>query len=380
MNKYSIKTLGLAFLGLCITHISNGQILTNQAALTIQGGTQVFVQGDLLNEGTGEIANDGQIFIQGNITNNSSAALTSGNGETILNGSSEQTIGGSNMSRFGELSQNNGAGSKLDQSIEIVNFLTLQSGNINLNGQTIDLGANGEIIGEANDMRIFGSTGKIMAVRDLNAPNGASIAGMGVGITSSANLGSTTIERTHGIETVGSGASIERAFNIMPTNNSGLAATLRIDYFDNELNSQDPNLLNQWRLSSGATDWTPGNVANKGTPNFIEGGPYDAMALWTLSADGTSSIGDFLPQLAVKYYPNPMQSGNPLKIEGLETGEYNLVLTDVRGRKVWEANSKISSPGMIKDYNLPVLAEGVYSLQILSEKYAPVNGLIQIQQ
>ena len=74
-----------------------------------------------------------------------------------------------------------------------------------------------------------------------------------------------------------------------------------------------------------------------------------------------------------------MQSGNQLKIEGLETGEYNLVLTDVSGRKVWEANSKIASSGMIQDYNLPALAEGVYSLQILSEKHAPVSGLIQIQ-
>ena len=100
--------------------------------------------------------------------------------------------------------------------------------------------------------------------------------------------------------------ALKRAFNIMPSNNSGLDATLRIDYFDNELNSQDPNLLNQWRKSSGATEWTPGNVPNKGTTNFVEGGPYKEMALWTLSADGTSSVGDLLPQLSVKYYPNPI--------------------------------------------------------------------------
>ena len=163
-----IGLMGSFLIGFTIQ--TQAQTLTNQTNLTIQGGAQVFVQGDLLNEGSGEIANDGQMFVPGNITNNSSANLTSGNGETILNGTTEQTIGGSNLSRFGELSQNNSSGLKLDQSIEIGNFLTMQSGNINLNGQTIDLGSNGEIIGETNDMRIWGATGKIMTTRDLNAP------------------------------------------------------------------------------------------------------------------------------------------------------------------------------------------------------------------
>ena len=356
----------------------SGQVVTNQTTLTVQSGLALTVQGDLLNEGSGEIANDGQVFVQGNITNNSSANLTSGNGETILNGTALQTIGGSNLSKFGELSQNNSTGTKLEQSIEIVNALTMQSGNIDLNGQTIDMGSNGAIIGESNANRIFGSTGKIQVVRDLNAPAGANIAGIGVGITSGSNLGSTMIERTHGAQTVGSGMSIERAFNISPTNNSALAATLRFDYFDNELNGQDPNTLKQWRLSNGATDWTPGLVTNSGA-GFVEGGPYNSMALWTLSADGTSAIGDLLPQLSVKFYPNPLQSGSQLTMEGLAAGEYDLILTDLRGRKVWQASSKVSSLGMITEFDLPVLADGVYSLQILSEKFAPTTGLIQIQ-
>ncbi|MCB0850837.1 MAG: hypothetical protein KDD63_01235, partial [Bacteroidetes bacterium] len=83
------------------------------------------------------------------------------------------------------------------QNIEVDHNLTMQAGTINLNGQTLDLGDTGEIVGESNTNRIFGTSGKIQAIRDLNAPAGANIAGMGVAITSGANLGMTTIERSH---------------------------------------------------------------------------------------------------------------------------------------------------------------------------------------
>ncbi|MCB0853108.1 MAG: T9SS type A sorting domain-containing protein, partial [Bacteroidetes bacterium] len=177
---------------------------------------------------------------------------------------------------------------------------------------------------------------------------------------------------------VGAGTSIDRTFDIDPANNASLSAMLRIDYFDAELNGQDPNLLKQFRKSPGATDWTPGFVTNSGA-NFVEGGPYSSMALWTLSADGTSAVGELLPAISVKYYPNPVENGSQIFVEGLTQGKYDFVLFDMRGRKVWEKNSRISAGSDMETFRLPNLAEGVYSLHIISESRVPTTGLLEIR-
>lgn len=363
---------------LCLSQGMNGQILTNLTNLTIQSGAELTVIGNMVNGGSGEVQLEGSLVLTGNLTNNSSTTLTTGNGAVVLSGSSQQSIGGSNSCRFAGLTQNNAAGTILNQDINVDGMMSMTAGSVDLNGQTLNLGAAGEITGESNTNRILGATGSIVAVRDLNAPAGANIAGMGVAITSGSNLGSTTITRSQTSEVVGSGNSIDRSFNILPTNNTGLAASLRIDYFDSELNGQDPNALTQWRKSDGAANWTPGFVTSSGA-GFVEGGPYDFMALWTLSADGTSSLNDQLPAVSAHVYPNPITIGENITVEGLEIGTYKLVLNDVSGRKVWESHSSISSVAVAQSYELPVLPEGIYALQILSADHAPFTTQIRIQ-
>lgn len=356
-----------------------GQTLTNQSTLTIQGSLEVVYQGDLLNEGSGEIVLDGSLYVQGDITNNSSTDLTTGIGTVVLNGSSEQTIGGSHSSRFYHLTQNNtGTGTRLGQIVEVEGELNMQDGIIDLNAQTLDLGTTGEIIGETNDHRIIGSTGKISATRDLNNPSG-DIAGMGVAISSNTNLGTTIIERSHGVVSVGNGASIQRKFDISPANNSNLDATLSISYFSGELNGQNSNTLKQWLKSPGAANWTPG-ILQSSNSGYFTGGPYSTLdGLWTLSSDGTSAIEDLRPSLSLNYFPNPLRHGQSLHIEGLEKGDYQFSLSDMTGREVWTSQSSIFSPGTTEKLTLPLLADGIYSLHILSDTYRPILGLLHIQ-
>lgn len=362
---------------LCLSQSMSGQVLTNLTNLTIQSGAELTVAGNMVNGGSGEVQLEGSLVLTRNLTNNSSTALTTGSGTVVLAGSSQQAIGGSSPSRFAGLTQNNAAGTILNQDIEVDGTMTMTAGSVDLNGQTLDLGTTGEIVGESDMNRIFGATGSIVAERDLNAPTGADIAGMGVAISSGSNLGSTTITRSHAAMVVGTGNSIDRSFDILPANNTGLAASLRIEYFDSELNGQDPSTLTQWRKSSGAANWTPGFVTASGA-GFVEGGPYDFMALWTLSADGTSSLNDQLPGMIAQVYPNPIAIGERLTVEGLDIGSYTMTINDVRGRKVWESQASISSTGVVQSYELPVLPEGMYALQILSATHLPFTTPLQI--
>ena len=363
---------------ICLMTIVSGQTITNHTNLSLDSGLVVTVMGDVHNEGNATINNQGLLDIKGAISNNSSAPLAIGNGTVTLSGSNPQIIDGSAISRFFNLRLNNAAGLTLNQSIIVEGRLNMANGKLDLNGQHIDLQSSGSITGETGSNRIFGSSGFISTTRDLGIPAGNNIAGMGVAISTASNLGMTQIVRAHNSLAVGTGNSIERSFDIQPANNTNLAATLRIDYFNEELNGQNSSTLTQWRMSPGASNWTPGVVSNTGT-GFVEGGPYDFMALWTLSADGTSAIEDLLPELSINIFPNPL-SGNQLHIEGLAPGEYQLRLLDARGKQIWSTDTRILSQGSIYQITLPELTTGVYLIHIQSNEYSPSTHIISISR
>jgi len=73
--------------------------------------------------------------------------------------------------------------------------LVLNSGNLELNNHTIDLGATGHIAEERNEARITGISGGIIkATVLLNAPRSVNPGNIGVEITSAANLGLTPLQ------------------------------------------------------------------------------------------------------------------------------------------------------------------------------------------
>jgi hypothetical protein len=158
----------------------------------------------------------------------------------------------------------------------------MQDGNIELNGNNIDLGTTGTLTGESNDDRIFGTTGSLTTTRILNAPTNVNVAGTGIEITSAANMGSTVITRRHN-QYVIEGSSIFRNFNISPATNTGLDATIRFHYFENELGGLTEAELGAERSTNGGASW----IVRGGTPvpasDYLELGGIDAFSLWTLS-------------------------------------------------------------------------------------------------
>jgi hypothetical protein len=74
-------------------------------------------------------------------------------------------------------------------------------------------------------------------------------------ISSTAKLGATIIRRGHAIQTGigGTNNSIQRYYDILPTNNNNLKATVRISYFDAELNGLAENNLYQWKTKNNIT-------------------------------------------------------------------------------------------------------------------------------
>lgn len=115
---------------------SKGQFFTvDNLSLTATAGLTVSIQGDFRNQNNGAIDNAGTITVSGNWTNNAvNNVFTTNSGTVEMNGSSVQTISGTNSTFFYNLILNNTNASAtryalgIDQTIK--NNLTLTSGQV----------------------------------------------------------------------------------------------------------------------------------------------------------------------------------------------------------------------------------------------------------
>ncbi|MCP4122415.1 MAG: hypothetical protein GY751_11730, partial [Bacteroidetes bacterium] len=220
------------------------------------------------------------------------ASFTPDSGQVVVTGIGsdiQSAIGGTSTTAFYNLILNKiSNGAQLGNSIQVSNQLNMAKGNFDLNGSNITLGsASGIIFNESDTSYIHGSAGgKVIKTLTLNAPSSVDPGNMGAVISSMANLGTTTIERGHEVQTVAGGIgeeSIGRYYDISPANNSGLSATLRLNYFDHELNTLTESELGLWQESGGI--WTNREYTTRdATNNFAELTGIDAFSRWTLGS------------------------------------------------------------------------------------------------
>lgn len=264
-------------------------VLTNNSIKRATSGLDV--RGDFTNNTTSTFNGGTSLshVFKGNWINDGSFTYTTTSSITF-SGTSNQSIGGVATTSFYDLyNSNTSTGLTLNTGIQVVNVLNMSgaTANINLNGNNIDLLSTGSISGESNTDRIYGSTGLITTTRNLSNIVALDVAGLGCLLTTTANMGSTTISRGHSAQ-YGSGlvnSTIERYYSISPTNNSGLNATMQFNYFDNELNGLSANEsgFELYRSTDGGSTWTERFGAVVPASNNVTLSLIDAFSLWTVS-------------------------------------------------------------------------------------------------
>ena len=159
--------------------------------------------------------------------------------------------------------------------------LLLTSGDLDLNGFTIDLGKTG-VLAETAGNTVKGSSGSIAAERALKAPTNENIAGLGVEVTSAADLGNTRVTRGHTAQQINGTKSILRFFDISPTNNSGLNATLIFAYDASELNNNTEANLKLFRSIDEGRTWTQEGGTGNTAERTVTLDAVDVFSRWTL--------------------------------------------------------------------------------------------------
>lgn len=304
------------------TIFSQGLYTKNGASVVANGSVSFVIQ-------NGGFRNDGD-FIKG-----SSNVIFSGNNST-----SGSFISGGSATSFHDLTLNKTSnGLQLNSDIAVTGTVSFQSGDsIYLNNHVLDLGSSGTISGESNSSRFTGlNGGYIMLNRSLFAPVGVNPGNIGVTITSVSNLGNTVIKRYH---TIQKGKSVSRAYEILPSNNFSLVATLVFSYFHSELNSiTESSLANYSSTNSGST-WTQvPNTSLNTTTNTLNSVGLNSFNYYTLFRTGADLPvkllyfkGELINQTSLLSWATTSETGNDhFEIERSATGIHFTTIGTVAG-------------------------------------------------
>jgi Secretion system C-terminal sorting domain len=222
------------------------------------------------------------------LVNNGIINQQPGEGKFVFTGTADNTVSGSSIPLFDvfETAKTGTAKTLLLQNINIGSSINFTSGLIDLNNYNIILQPAALLTGENENSRITGNSGGYIEITStLNAPSAINPGNLGATITSTQNPGSTIIRRGHQSQTNGSGngKSILRYYDILPTSNSSLDATLRFQYFDSELNGLTESSLVFYNSPDDIHWVNQGFTTIDISSNYVEKTHIPSFAKWTLS-------------------------------------------------------------------------------------------------
>ena len=273
-NFLLYKLLFVSLVGHCQLNISTGAQWVNSGNVSV-----VLHDMDLVNNGS----------------------IIAGAGSFKFTGSQNSTISGNSLPLFNilEIAKINNTKVLLNRNIGVGSLINFIAGQLDLNNNNVLLSPMANIAGESENNRIIGPNGGFVEIiQDMNAPASVNAGNLGAIISSSADLGSVTIRRGH-LQQTGTGLtnSINRYYLITPINNSSLNTTLRLRYFDAELNGQNANSLVIYQSNNSGADWNNlSKSSNNTNANYVEKTGVASLALQTVAnnnvqqADGVTGL------------------------------------------------------------------------------------------
>ena len=277
----------------------------------------------------------------------------------------------------------NPAGISLSKNVVVGDTLSVQ-GALVLNGQTVTLAAPDAILIESSEAQITGATGAIQATRSLNAPEDRNVAGLGLRITSSQDLGATTIMRSHGQAFDGEDIAIARTYDVAPENNTALDASLVFPYRESELGEVIEEPLRLYRLSEGGA-WVDVGGEVDTTANTVSLAGLSSLARFAAGAPRTKVSNEDTPLLPEAFalhsaFPNPFSSRATIRYELPEAAEVSLQVYDVLGRRVMTLADERKPAGVHETFfSANGLSSGVYFYRIRAGDFTATRRMMLVR-
>lgn len=225
-------------------------------------------------------------------------------GKLIFSGSANNQISGNTTLKNISLAKTTGSKISLGSDIFSDGSIDFSSGLLDLNGYDLNLGSTGSLLNETNNSFATGTSGYVISNANLNNPLGINPGNIGVVITSPSNWGNTIVKRGNYALSDGSNQTIKRFFDITPTNNIGLNATLRFLYLDgSELNGLQENQFKFALSGDNGINWTSlNNITINAPQNYVEVSGVNALGRISL-------VNDFILPLSALTLSGKAQKG-----------------------------------------------------------------------
>lgn len=333
-----------------------------QAQLQIANGTTFKLEGNAI-----------LVLQDMSLVNNGSFNQTAGT--VRFTGTSNNAISGTQPTKIHvlQVAKTGTAELQLQRTLGINTLVSFTSGLLNLNNNNLELEPPALLTGETETTRIIGANGGyVQIVVPLNAASSANPGNLGAVITSAQNIGIVTVRRGHVAQNIAvvSRQSINRYYDIIPTTNTGLNATLRFNYFNAELNGRNEALLSLWR-SNDNINWTgAGFTSRDATVNFVQQTGIASFSRWTLTdIDFPTNVFDLTAggPPAIKVWPNPTVELLNISVRVKKTIDASVSLVDMQGRRLMNRAVKLVTGNNQLQIETLQLAAGAYLLVVIAE-------------
>ncbi|NML21495.1 T9SS type A sorting domain-containing protein [Pseudoflavitalea sp. G-6-1-2] len=276
-------------------------------------------------------------------------------------------LGGSSESRFYHLITNSGGPDGvmvLEQDIYIIARWDPAGHMTDIGNHRVTLGP-GAVLGQDGvDNYITGNDGKIITTVDLNAPQGVNPGNLGIEITTSSNLGKTTIIRGFKEQFNAAGKkSILRYYDIQPTSQPGSDTKLRFSFSDKELNGNSKNELAVFTGKAGSRLRMIAS-GNASANNWISTGKVDQLQRFTLGNAIHSSTPAEAKPMETKVYPNPFRDRFTVQVYSEAAKQVELRIYDLSGGLIERRSVKLNAGANIVEWSTAKYVSGVYHLVI----------------
>jgi hypothetical protein len=325
-------------------------------------------QGISIGSGTTFSLGGATLLLPNNWSN--AGAFTAGTGTISFNGSGgSQIITCVSPEVFHNVTVNKASGGVvLNNSITVNGNLTITSGNINLNGDTLLLGTSATLV-ETPGNTVKGTSGVIMTTQTLGA-NPGNVAGLGADISGSPALGVTTVVRGHSPDTVGTSRSICRYYKITPGNNSGLNATVTFTYDQSELNDLTESTLEVFNSLNNGEEWISVSGSLDTLNNTVRISGIGSFTMWSFFSSSNPPVGvdqkEKTPEIPGMYalsqnYPNPFNPSTSISFDLPKRSLVRLRIFEVTGREVATlVNADLAAGTYTKTWDASSYPSGVY--------------------
>ncbi len=202
------------------------------------------------------------------------------------------TISGSftGSNAFSNLTLSSPTGIVITGDIEVNSSLTVGECAVTTGSNTIVLGPDATLV----EARGYPVAGRVRTSRTVTQGITNIFGGLGLEMTpSGSSPGATGVVRITGVASTSGGNSILRYFEISPTNNTNLNATIGFHFDPSELNTNNASLLRLWESSDAGASWQP------------RGGVVDTAA-GTLTVNGIQSVSRWTAADTLHFTSGPL--------------------------------------------------------------------------